>query len=180
MKNTRMLNGYVVIYRPEHPKAMKGGNWDGYVYEHIVIAEKSQNTTILEGETVHHLDENRSNNSPENLLILRDSSHAKLHQWMDKNVIIPKPGYAIRKLQGCIRCLVCNEPVNSGVKYCSYECSGKARRLVERPETQSLLDDIKTLSMVSVGKKYGVSDNAVRKWCHDLGIDFKNGTIIES
>jgi transposase-like protein len=38
------------------------------------------------------------------------------------------------------------------------------RRKVERPGYEQLLADLGTMSMVAVGRKYGVSDNAVRKW----------------
>ena len=33
-----------------------------------------------------------------------------------------------------------------------------------RPSYENLIDDLRTMSMVAVGRKYGVSDNAVRKW----------------
>lgn len=41
-RSIRELNGYRVIYLPEHPKAMTSNNWLGYIYEHIVIAEESK------------------------------------------------------------------------------------------------------------------------------------------
>jgi len=31
--------------------------------------------------------------------------------------------------------------------------------------------------MIKVGKKYGVSDNAVRKWCKRYGLPYKSRTI---
>ena len=50
-------------------------------------------------------------------------------------------------------------------KYCSQECAHKANGS-KRPDVFTLLNDFKELkSFVQVGKKYGVSDNAVRKWC---------------
>lgn len=45
-------------------------------------------------------------------------------------------------------------------------------RKVNRPIKETLEKEIKTNTMVSLGKKYGVSDNAVRKWCQSYGIDF--------
>ena len=38
------------------------------------------------------------------------------------------------------------------------------------PSKEQLIQDITTMSMVSVGKKYDVSDNAVRKWCKSYDI----------
>lgn len=61
-------------------------------------------------------------------------------------------------------------------RYCSSRCWGtiaSARkkgvaqprlRKVNRPSYTRLISDLSKLSMVKVGRKYGVSDNAVRKW----------------
>ena len=38
------------------------------------------------------------------------------------------------------------------------------RRKVARPSYEQLMVDVESMSMVAVGRKYGVSDNAVRKW----------------
>jgi transposase-like protein len=37
-------------------------------------------------------------------------------------------------------------------------------RKVSRPLYEQLLEEIEATSYVAVGRKYGVSDNAVRKW----------------
>jgi hypothetical protein len=47
------------------------------------------------------------------------------------------------------RCVVC-EKIN--------------RRKVERPDKETLLKEIKELGYTGTGRKYGVSDNAIRKW----------------
>jgi len=39
-----------------------------------------------------------------------------------------------------------------------------AARKVPRPSYEQLRADVASMSMVAVGRKYGVSDNAVRKW----------------
>lgn len=83
-------NGYIVIEFPEHHKAFDTGNGIIGVYEHVLIAEEDVlGRPIREGEVVHHLDKNRSNNSPDNLLVLLNPSHTKLHAWLDRNEIIP-------------------------------------------------------------------------------------------
>ncbi len=38
------------------------------------------------------------------------------------------------------------------------------RRKVPRPSLGQLMDDLRSMSFLAVGRKYGVSDNAVRKW----------------
>ena len=61
-------------------------------------------------------------------------------------------------------------------RYCSHSCGCRwdRRRLrgrpnpdarkVERPPLEQLLAEIEATSYLAVGRKYGVSDNAVRKW----------------
>lgn len=43
-------------------------------------------------------------------------------------------------------------------------CAIIDRRIVQRPSYEQLLKDIEALGYVGTGKKYNVSDNAIRKW----------------
>jgi transposase-like protein len=73
-------------------------------------------------------------------------------------------------------CPVCRQvfrPANGGQRYCSASCAGRgehnrraqnARRRVVRPPYEQLLEEIEALGYVGVGRKYGVTDNAIRKW----------------
>ena len=45
-----------------------------------------------------------------------------------------------------------------------------ANRRTDRPDKRTLIIDLKEGSFLSVGRKYGVSDNAIRKWCKRYGI----------
>ncbi|MEG4445253.1 HNH endonuclease [Microcoleus sp. AT9_B5] len=50
------------------------------VYLHRVVAEQNINRKLRPGEVVHHLDEDISNNSPENLVICSSPSvHGRYH-----------------------------------------------------------------------------------------------------
>lgn len=70
-------------------------------------------------------------------------------------------------------CPVCGKifrPSDATQKYCSQECY-KEDCKGNRPPLLQLIQDFKELkSFVRVGVKYGVSDNAVRKWCKLYGI----------
>jgi hypothetical protein len=35
---------------------------------------------LKKGEIVHHIDENKSNNSPENLMVMTQSQHIEMHR----------------------------------------------------------------------------------------------------
>lgn len=70
------LNGYIAIYMPEHERAFD----NGCVYEHILVAEKILDRKLKEQECVHHKDKNRTNNSPDNLMIFKtNEDHIAYH-----------------------------------------------------------------------------------------------------
>lgn len=71
-------NGYIEIYNPCHPNA----NSRNCVYEHQLVAEKKLGRYLMKGETVHHIDFDKSNNNPDNLIVLTKSDHIKLHGLM--------------------------------------------------------------------------------------------------
>ena len=50
------------------------------------------------------------------------------------------------------------------LKYCSQRCSKIDRRTIERPSKEELITMVSGYGYCSVGRTYGVSDNAVRKW----------------
>ncbi len=75
--------------------------------------------------------------------------------------------------QTCLRCGARFRPKSSHQRYCSRECgvrwarAGQSRpgaRRVERPPYEELRAEVAALGWRAVGRKYGVSDNAVRKW----------------
>jgi len=43
-------------------------------------------------------------------------------------------------------------------------CAGEDRRKVERPNIEDLMKEVEELGYSAVGRKYSVSDNAIRKW----------------
>lgn len=62
----------------------------------------------------------------------------------------------------------CGKKIKKNVKKCiicnNKELSLNNRKVKNRPSKEEIQEMQKTMSMVAIGKKYGVSDNAVRKW----------------
>ena len=78
-KGGRLLTnyGYVLILMPEHPRA----DQKGYVREHIFVAEKILGKPLPPKAVVHHINEDKTDNRPENLVICQDRTyHFLLHR----------------------------------------------------------------------------------------------------
>jgi len=160
-------NGYICIWMPNHPKA---NPW-GLVYEHILKAEEILGRPLKDGEVVHHKDENRANNSYDNLLVFHNkANHTRFHQLHCPNEELEQledGSYICNNSK--IICPICGKPKDHKAKLC-LECSQLAQRTVCRPTRNELKQLIRTKSFVIIGKQYGVSDNAVRKWCDYEGL----------
>jgi very-short-patch-repair endonuclease/transposase-like protein len=55
-------------------------------------------------------------------------------------------------------------------RYCTRKCTDLGNRKVSRPSKDQLEEDIKNMSYCAIGRKYNVSDNAVRKWARKYEI----------
>ena len=65
-------HGYVLIrVGTEHSLA----DVRGYAYEHRVVAERKLGRILADGEIVHHLNGNRQDNRPENIVVVDSIAH---------------------------------------------------------------------------------------------------------
>jgi hypothetical protein len=70
-------DGYVYELAPTHPDAPKG---KGYVLQHRLVVERQIGRYLLPSEVVHHRNENKQDNRPENLEIATRSRHMRHHK----------------------------------------------------------------------------------------------------
>jgi HNH endonuclease len=75
-----------MILKPKHPRAQRSG----YVYEHIVKYEEYHKCCILPWINVHHLDKDKKNNKPENLVLVNPSNHSKIHRLEERTRIFDR------------------------------------------------------------------------------------------
>jgi hypothetical protein len=103
----------------------------------------------------------------ENLRIVCPNCAATLSTHCGRN----KPHEPVE--QPCARCGELFVKRRREQRYCSFECgrrwsrAGLSRpgaRRVERPPYEQLMREIRETSYVAVGRRYGLSDNAIRKW----------------
>ena len=145
-----MLAGYRVIYKPEHfHLTLNQKAYKGYVYEHRYIMECALGRALSSNEIVHHKDGNRLNNSLDNLELMTRSEHSTLHNRKHPKVF----------------CVDCGKELGDyRAKRCT-QCSRKNRRKVkDRPPKDVLKRMVEQSSYSAVGRKFGVSATAIRKW----------------
>lgn len=73
-------------------------------------------------------------------------------------------------------CKKCGKKISHDAKYCM-QCYFLMQRKVERPTREELKSLIRNNSFVAIGRIYGVSDNAIRKWCEAYSLPKKKADI---
>jgi hypothetical protein len=69
--------GYIMVLAPEHPRAWT----NGYVYEHILVVERAMGKHLRRTAQVHHVNEIKPDNRPENLVACDSYAyHTLLHR----------------------------------------------------------------------------------------------------
>ena len=166
---------YLAVYLPNHPDALA----DGYVYEHRIVASKMLGRVLKSNEYVHHKDENGLNNSPDNLMIFASNAdHVAFHfgaEIYEKDGVFYAKEFISKKDYFCVDC-------KAKILYKSTRCRKcqsiyKMKNISRRPSKEELKELLQTYSFVGIGKKYGVSDSAVRKWCKFYGLPYKAASI---
>ena len=184
-----MRNGYEMLYMPTHHRA----DSTGCVYEHIVVAEKKLGRELKDDECVHHINEVRNDNREENLIVFKTKAdHTAFHHgceaildgdiyWCpDKN----KDKYRRKdvnkdsNIKNTINiCPICKKNIIHKRSNMCPSCSHLIRRKIDRPSKEELFELIKTKPFIQIGKMFGVSDNAIRKWCKYYNLPYKKEDI---
>lgn len=91
------------------------------------------------------------------------------------------PDNYITKLSDSLfkKCEYCGKNIqhSDNKRFCSQKYAQMASRIVERPSREILKSEIREQPFTSLGKKYSVSDNAVRRWCKTYNLPFKKSEI---
>ena len=75
-KYSTKRDGYVYVYNPEHPNAKRNGKGGGgYVLEHRLVMEKILGRYLLPDEDINHINGDKKDNRPENLVVVRHYAH---------------------------------------------------------------------------------------------------------
>jgi hypothetical protein len=116
-------NGYVLIKRPDHPRA----DCRGYVYEHILVAEQLIGRPVRKGEQVHHKNHIKTDNRPENLEVKANAAH---HQYEHRKRTdlreLNEPNATVSCACGC------------GQTFLRYDAENRPRRYVSGHNLRSI------------------------------------------
>lgn len=78
--------GYVRVRKQDWYTGRCDGQ--GYVSEHVQVYCESRGLTKVEdGFVIHHLDMDKKNNDPKNLIMLSNLDHIMLHSWITRVVV---------------------------------------------------------------------------------------------
>lgn len=77
--------GYVRVLLPDHPRNIRG-----YVYEHRLLMEQYMGRYLEPWETVHHINEIKTDNRIENFFLCTHKEHSAIHMEGRKTTVAQK------------------------------------------------------------------------------------------
>lgn len=186
--HTTVYGGYVWELVPHHPLANR---W-GYVAQHRLIGEELAGRPLVQGadpevrECVHHKDENRLNNSRDNLQVMTFSAHRR-HHTHQRNVRAFQTRIPMRaEVSAALSATPTIRDAAATVGVCHHTLrkhfpdlvAPYARRKPTKPfapsaEQLAMLRELaadSTQGSKSAAKRLGVSEKTMQKMCLHFGI----------
>lgn len=154
------LNGYKLVYAPNHPRK----NEAGYVREHVIVMEQHIGRYLTDDEVVHHIDFNRGNNDISNLRLMTRSMHSTLHG----KLMAKEKGNHLKEEK---KCILCGSPTARFGTLCKV-CQIKQQTKIQLPPIDILVRLVNEKNMEEVARIVGVTSNVLRKWLNKLGIRY--------
>jgi predicted nucleic acid-binding Zn ribbon protein len=103
-------------------------------------------------------------------MLICSNCHRELHYELDLLKLKRQDLVGKKRNKKTIKdCKLCGKKTKNN-QYCSDECRNICHRKTTRPNKNELIDLLKKYTWVKIGKDYGVSDNAVRRWAKDYNI----------
>ena len=120
-----------------------------------------------------HINGNNRDNRLKNLRWLCPNCHSQTNTFCGKQI---KKIKKIKKIERKNYCVDCGEQISPSATRC-LKCSKIAMRTIERPSKEELYNFLVEHkgNFSAAGRKYGTSDNNVRKWCDSYGLPRKTG-----
>jgi endogenous inhibitor of DNA gyrase (YacG/DUF329 family) len=96
--------------------------------------------------------------------VVCSNCHAEIH---NPNLIFENVSEDYRKTTNKTfkNCPQCDKQIQGYTKFCSDKCYRFNQRKTNWPSKEELIKLLENNSMKELGRKFGVSDNAIRNWC---------------
>lgn len=148
---------------------------EGYLINECSICKLGD--TWLDKPIVHildHINGVNNDNRRHNLRLLCPNCNSQQETFAGKNVKI-KTNEILHSDIKTKYCIECNSEISRyGKNLLCRKCTDKENRKAKRPKKKELIILLQTFNFVKVGIMFGVSDNAVRKWCKLYGLSTKS------
>lgn len=119
-KPHKILNGYVLI-KINHPKSFKGG----WYWEHVIIAEKNIGRHLKQNESIHHINEIKTDNRIQNLFICSRQEHDKAHGMKSVSLYRLQNTWVGKQCESCNKTFYGSPSVMKKRKRCNSMCKNK-------------------------------------------------------
>lgn len=120
---------------------------------------------------IHHIDGNYLNNTIENLQVLCPNCHSLTSNYKALN-----NSERIRTQTRKNYCVDCGKEICLDSLRCR-DCENK-HRITDKPVTREELKNlIRSTPFTQIGKKYGLTDNGIKKWCISYNLPSKKKDI---
>lgn len=111
---------------------------------------------------LHHINGNHCDNRLDNLLILCANCHAQTNNYRGRKT---KPDSNHRQYKNLSNtCVDCGAKILNRSQRCVSCHRIKSRKVTNRPSVDELIAKVNEIGYCAVGRMYGVSDSAIRKW----------------
>lgn len=122
--------------------------------------------------TLDHINGHNHDDRLENLRWVCPNCDRQLDTFAGRNITIDP-----KEKNHCIDCGAEILQSSTRCPICANKAKGLNARKVERPSREDLKALIRVKPFLQIGKDYGVTDNAVRKWCDEYNLPRKKKDI---
>ena len=122
----KILNGYVLVKDLKHPKAFHGG----WYFEHVINIEKELGRYLKEYESVHHINEIKTDNRIDNLFVCHREEHDKAHGMKNVSLYRMHETWVGKQCESCGKTFYGSPSVMKKRKRCNSMC--KSKKTIEK------------------------------------------------